>query len=217
MRRTFRSNTAIPTGTVCSKAARRQRSSGRRRSSSWEYWLVNYGIEAGNQLWLCLCDCDCACGCACLSVSDSDHVSDSRLTLTVTCSRHCDCQSSVTESYSSLWLPRLSWDCVCLNRNRLRLRRDFPRLPANTSRYCVISLRAVLRCAVENLAMSFKLHIFTHDQDNVQIPSIVSIIVYNMYLEASEMCVWGVTTSLRTFIYLRVYIFSNFLGCSHNF
>ena len=41
--------------------------------------------------------------------------------------------------------------------------------------------------------MSFKLHIFTHDQDNVQIPSIVSIIVYNMYLEASEMCVWGVT------------------------
>ena len=45
--------------------------------------------------------------------------------------------------------------------------------------------------------MSFKLHIFTHDQDNVQIPSIVSIIVYNMYLEASEMCVWGVTTSLR--------------------
>ena len=44
--------------------------------------------------------------------------------------------------------------------------------------------------------MSFKLHIFTHDQDNVQIPSIVSIIVYNMYLEASEMCVWGVTTSL---------------------
>ena len=46
--------------------------------------------------------------------------------------------------------------------------------------------------------MSFKLHIFTHDQDNVQIPSIVSIIVYNMYLEASEMCVWGVTTSLRS-------------------
>ena len=45
--------------------------------------------------------------------------------------------------------------------------------------------------------MSFKLHIFTHDQDNVQIPSIVSIIVYNMYLEASEMCVWGVTTSLK--------------------
>ena len=44
--------------------------------------------------------------------------------------------------------------------------------------------------------MSFKLHIFTHDQDNVQIPSKVSIIVYNMYLEASEMCVWGVTTSL---------------------
>ena len=30
--------------------------------------------------------------------------------------------------------------------------------------------------------MSFKLHIFTHDQDNVQIPSKVSIIVYNMYL-----------------------------------
>ena len=46
--------------------------------------------------------------------------------------------------------------------------------------------------------MSFKLHIFTHDQDNVQIPSIVSIIVYNMYLEASEMCVWGVTTSLSS-------------------
>ena len=46
--------------------------------------------------------------------------------------------------------------------------------------------------------MSFKLHIFTHDQDNVQIPSIVSIIVYNMYLEASEMCVWGVTTSLNS-------------------
>ena len=45
--------------------------------------------------------------------------------------------------------------------------------------------------------MSFKLHLFTHDQDNVQIPSIVSIIVYNMYLEASEMCVWGVTTSLN--------------------
>ena len=61
--------------------------------------------------------------------------------------------------------------------------------PVNTSRYCVISLRAVLRCAVENLAMSFKLHIFTHDQDIVQIPSKVSIIVYNMYLEASEMCV----------------------------
>ena len=58
-----------------------------------------------------------------------------------------------------------------------------------TSRYCVISLRAVLRCAVENLAMSFKLHIFTHDQDIVQILSKVSIIVYNMYLEASEMCV----------------------------
>ena len=37
--------------------------------------------------------------------------------------------------------------------------------------------------------MSFKLHIFTHDQDNVQIPTKVSIIVYNMYLEASEMCV----------------------------
>ena len=39
--------------------------------------------------------------------------------------------------------------------------------------------------------MSFKLHIFTHDQDNVQIPSKVSIIliVYNVYLEASEMCV----------------------------
>ena len=62
-------------------------------------------------------------------------------------------------------------------------------LPVNTSRYYVISLRAVLRCAVENLAMSFKLHIFTHDQDIVQIPSKVSIIVYNMYLEASEMCV----------------------------
>ena len=44
--------------------------------------------------------------------------------------------------------------------------------------------------------MSFKLHIFTHDQDIVQIPSKVSIIVYNMYLEASEMCVYGVTTSL---------------------
>ena len=79
---------------------------------------------------------------------------------------------------------------MCLNRNRLPLRRDFPRLPVNTSRYCVISLRAVLRCAVENLAMSFKLHIFTHDQDIVQIPSKVSIIVYNMYLEASEMCVY---------------------------
>ena len=62
-------------------------------------------------------------------------------------------------------------------------------LPVNTSRYYVILLRAVLRCAVENLAMSFKLHIFTHDQDIVQIPSKVSIIVYNMYLEASEMCV----------------------------
>ena len=49
--------------------------------------------------------------------------------------------------------------------------------------------------------MSFKLHIFTHDQDNVQIPSIVSIIVYNMYLEASEMCVWGVTTSLRALMH----------------
>ena len=60
--------------------------------------------------------------------------------------------------------------------------------PVNTSRYYLISLRAVLRCAVENLAMSFKLHIFTHDQDIVQIPSKVSIIVYNiMYLEASEM------------------------------
>ena len=190
MRRTFRSNTAIPTGTVCSKAARRRRSSGgRRRSSSWEYWLVNYGIEAGNQLWLCLFDCDCACGCMCVSLCiwlwpclwlTTDTYSDSR---------HCDCQSSVTESYSSLWLPRLSWDCACLNRNRLRLRRDFPRLPVNTSRYCVISLRAVLRCAVENLVMSFKLHIFIHDQDIVQIPSKVSIIVYNMYLEASEMCV----------------------------
>ena len=45
--------------------------------------------------------------------------------------------------------------------------------------------------------MSFKLHIFTHDQDNIQIPSKVSIIVYNMYLEASEMCVKGVTTSLK--------------------
>ena len=53
-------------------------------------------------------------------------------------------------------------------------------LPVNTSRYCVISLRAVLHCAVENLVMSFKLHIFTHDQDIVQIPSKVSIIVYNM-------------------------------------
>ena len=62
-------------------------------------------------------------------------------------------------------------------------------LSVNMSRYCVISLRAVLRCAVDNLAMSFKLHIFTHDQDIVQIPSEVSIIVYNMYLEASEMCV----------------------------
>ena len=62
-------------------------------------------------------------------------------------------------------------------------------IPFNMSRYCVISLRAVLRCAVDNLAMSFKLHIFTHDQDIVQIPSKVSIIVYNMYLEASEMCV----------------------------
>ena len=59
----------------------------------------------------------------------------------------------------------------------------------NTSRYCVISLRAVLRCAVENLAMSFKLHICTHGQDIVQRPSKVSIIVYNMYLEGSEMCV----------------------------
>ena len=49
--------------------------------------------------------------------------------------------------------------------------------------------------------MSFKLHIFTHDQDNVQIPSIVSIIVYNMYIEASEMCVWGVTTSLTSVLY----------------
>ena len=37
--------------------------------------------------------------------------------------------------------------------------------------------------------MSFKLHIFTQDQDNVQIPSKVSIIVYILYLEASEMCV----------------------------
>ena len=61
--------------------------------------------------------------------------------------------------------------------------------PVNKSRYCVISLCAVLRCAVENLAMSFKLHIFIHDHDIVQIPSKVSIIVYNMYLEASEMCV----------------------------
>ena len=62
--------------------------------------------------------------------------------------------------------------------------------PVNMSRYCVISLRAVLHCAVKNLAMSFKLHIFTHDQDIVQIPSKVSIIVYyNVYLEASEMCV----------------------------
>ena len=52
--------------------------------------------------------------------------------------------------------------------------------------------------------MSFKLHIFTHDQDNVQIPSIVSIIVYNMYLEASEMCVWGVTTSLTLGLWLRL-------------
>ena len=61
--------------------------------------------------------------------------------------------------------------------------------PVNTSQYCVISLRVVLRYPVENLAMSSKLHIFTHDQDIVQIPSKVSIIVYNMYLEASEMCV----------------------------
>ena len=53
--------------------------------------------------------------------------------------------------------------------------------------------------------MSFKLHIFTHDQDNVQIPSIVSIIVYNMYLEASEMCVWGVTTSLSLFTFLSIH------------
>ena len=51
--------------------------------------------------------------------------------------------------------------------------------------------------------MSFKLHIFTHDQDNVQIPSIVSIIVYNMYLEASEMCVWGVTTSLKLLLLIN--------------
>ena len=51
--------------------------------------------------------------------------------------------------------------------------------------------------------MSFKLHSFTHNQDIVQIPSKVSIIVYNMYLEASEMCVSGVTTSLtvkKTFL-----------------
>ena len=61
--------------------------------------------------------------------------------------------------------------------------------PVSTSRYYVISLRAVLRCAVENLAMSFRLHIFTHDQYIVQIPSKVSIILYNMYLEASEMSV----------------------------
>ena len=44
--------------------------------------------------------------------------------------------------------------------------------------------------------MSFKLHIFTHDQDIVQIPSKVSIIVYNMYLEASEMCVYRVSLHL---------------------
>ena len=66
---------------------------------------------------------------------------------------------------------------------------DLVWLPVNTSRYYAISIRAVLRCAVDNLAMSFKLHIFTHDQDIVQIPSKVSIIVYNMYLEASGMCV----------------------------
>ena len=80
----------------------------------------------------------------------------------------------------------------CSNRNHLSFDAIFHGLvwfPVNTSRYCVISLRAVLRCAVENLAMSFKLHIFTHDQDIVQIPSKVSIIVHNMYLEASEMCV----------------------------
>ena len=67
-------------------------------SSSWEYWLVNYGIEAGNQLWLCLCDCDC--GCACLSVSDSDHVSNSRLTLTVTVVT----VTVVTVTVSRVWL-----------------------------------------------------------------------------------------------------------------
>ena len=60
--------------------------------------------------------------------------------------------------------------------------------------------------------MSFKLHIFTHDQDNVQIPSIVSIIVYNMYLEASELCVWGVTTSLRLDI---VFLHCSFLCFAH--
>ena len=56
--------------------------------------------------------------------------------------------------------------------------------------------------------MSFKLHIFTHDQDNIQIPSKVSIIVYNMYLEASEMCVYGVTTSLK--------VEYNFFSCTIN-
>ena len=197
MRRTFRSNTAIPTGTVCSKVARRRRSiaagvdvvrvgntDGKLRYRSRQPAVpvpvavtVSVSVLLSLSPWLCVSLCLWLWPCLRLT-TDTDRDS-----------RHCDCQSSVTESYSSLWLPRLSWDCVCLNRNRLRLRRDFPRLPVNTSRYCVISLRAVLRCAVENLAMSFKLHIFTHDQDIVQIPSKVNIIVYNMYLEASEMCV----------------------------
>ena len=44
-------------------------------------------------------------------------------------------------------------------------------IPVHTSRYYLISLRAILRCAVENLDMSFKLHIFTYYQDIVQTPS----------------------------------------------
>ena len=53
-------------------------------------------------------------------------------------------------------------------------------VPVHTSRYYVISLCAILRCAVENLNMSFKLHILTYYQDIVQTSSKSSLIVYNV-------------------------------------
>ena len=78
------------------KAARRRRSSGgRRRSSSWEYWLVNYGIEAGNQLWLCLC--------VSVTVTVAVRVSLSlTLTMSLTHDWHWQWQSSLWQS--SVWL-----------------------------------------------------------------------------------------------------------------
>ena len=62
-------------------------------------------------------------------------------------------------------------------------------VPVHTSRYYVISRRAILRCAVENLDMSFKLHIFTYYQDIVQTPSKGSLIVYNVPRGLWNVCI----------------------------